>query len=164
MKNLIITLATVFAASSAMAVDGPLWSCDLNAKLTGKEVGLVLATKYLKGPGTLSCTTVDGSRETNIPVNVKIKGLGLGVGYSVTEEIDMIAIGVGLVKNPMVLADKYGLGLSAGATLISKGVEADVAFAASGRGGLGFEFGLIGKDAKGFSASVQIQNMHITAR
>ncbi len=162
MKNLIIAAATVLFCGSAMAVDGPLWACKLKADLSGEKVGLGIAHSALKGPGVINCRTADGEQVRQLPVNVKIYGWGVGLGYADVEHVSLYALGLGLVTDPETLASKYSLGVSAGADLISKGLDFDVALTGRDKRGFGLEIGLTAADSSGLQVSVVGKYMKVS--
>lgn len=163
MKKLVVMLAMVLVGSVATAANGPLWGCDLEAELSGHEAGVVFSVKTLSGPGVMNCTTLDGSQQMMIPVNVRIKGYGAGLGFSKTDKIKMFGLGLGAVSNPVTFANNYKMGVSAGASLIRAGVGFDAAFTAGYKGG-GFEVGLSGKDVRGLFVGLHLQKMTVSFR
>lgn len=141
------------AATEPQAV-GPLWTCSIQGNLSGYSISPVISIQSLRGTGVLSCTTLENER-IDVPVIMKLGGLGLGLGFSKIENVTIYTASIGVANDPYALIGSYSVGATAGATLLAAGVSFDTALNVRKDGGLSFDIGLKGLDAKGLELKLQ---------
>jgi len=148
---------------SAMAESavGPAWVCQLQGKMAGKSVGVVLSVLKLEGQGQISCISANGI-QTETPVKLEMNGVGLGVGFTEYTEVEVATAALGVATGPEALAGSFAVGPSAGVTLIEAGLDVGIAMRLSQEGGLSFELALLGKKGQGLEAKIHLQTMSIS--
>ncbi len=152
-----LVMATYLPAASASdqtTTVGPLWACSITGNLSGYSFSPVISIQYLSGTGYLSCSTVNNER-IDVPISMKLRGLGLGLGFSKIRNVVISTASIGVANSPDALIGSYSVGASAGGTLFAAGVSFDTALNVKRDGGLSFDIGLTGLDAKGLELKLQ---------
>jgi len=139
---------------------GPAWTCQLQGKMAGTSVGLIVSGLQLEGQGQIKCVSLNGV-QTNVPVKLEMAGIGLGFGFTEYEEVEVATASFGLASGPEALAGSFAVGPTAGVTLINAGLDVGIAMRLSQVGGLSFELAFLGKKGRGLEAKVHLQSMTI---
>ena len=168
MKKMLQTLVLVGLLAPLSSHAGPRvgWQCTVDADLSGYDAGMGAGWGKLSGEGELRCTSFKGEKHVQ-KVRVKMRSFGVGIGYSEISDVTFYALGLGLDK-PQAMLNKYRVGVGAGATLVKRGFDVDVAFSASSRGkhnlsGVSIEGGLATKRAKGAEVHARFSWLKISA-
>jgi len=156
MKTWILMAALGITAFASTQAKADSYTCKLRGSMSGVALGFVFDGEFISGHGTYSCVEQDGGsspRTINTPVRLSLVGGGVGFDFTVIQSVNIIADGIGEVRNPRDLLGEFNVGASAGATLINRGYNIDSAISVKQRAnGIGFEVGFIGERAVGLSA------------
>lgn len=165
MKHLMMLALALFAVSGHARHNdspvGPAWVCNISGEMDGFSASLGLNVTYIKGVGVVSCRSIDGARK-EVPVRLKIVGVGVGLGFTDFDNIRVGTANIGVADGPNALVGTYSVGPSAGVTLINAGLDVGAAIEVSREGGLSFEVGFMGKDARGLEAKLNIQGFEVS--
>lgn len=158
MKSILLTLSLLVSGLVAHAdvttSTGPAWTCQLTGNLSGFSASPIISFQHLSGTGTLSCDTVD-NHHMDVPVSMTLSGLGVGLGFSNIQNVSVYSASIGIADDPHALMGSYGVGATAGATLIQAGISFDVALNLKKEGGASFDIGLKSMDAQGLELKLQ---------
>ena len=143
---------TPFAPSQAQtqAPTQGQYNCQLSGQMEGASVAIGLGGQVIAGPGVVECVDYN-KRTTSIPVKLSLVGGGVGLDVTIIRNLTIRSSTV-QVADPDTLMRSFGLGATAGATLLAAGVSFNVAAKASDATGFGFDVGFTGQDALGLGA------------
>jgi hypothetical protein len=134
------------------------YTCNLRGTMSGVAIGFIFDGEFITGHGVYTCIVQDtghAPRTVQVPVRLALVGGGLGFDFTIIQSMNLIADGIGEVRNPRDLLGEFNVGASAGVTLINRGYNIDSAISVKHRGnGIGFEVGFIGERAIGLGARV----------
>lgn len=141
----------------------PFYACQLSGDVQGVSVAIFFGGEVISGTGVLTCVNENTRQQLTTPVKLALLGGGVGFDFSLIRHIGIKSASV-RVSNPSQLIQTFGIGASAGATLIHNGIGFDVAATLTDPNGLGFEVGFTGQDAIGLGAHLyamtfQVQKM-----
>jgi hypothetical protein len=151
-------------AEDRFAPAGPLYYCSIAGQLTGRSITIGIGGQKIGGDGYISCRTAIGDDVIQIPVRISLFGAGVGLDYSVVHAMWIYSAGIGVVSHPEVFLGTYSVGASIGTTLITAGFDFDAAIKVAKEGGLGFEFGISGKEAVGLGSHAHATWLKIERR
>ncbi len=127
----------------------PTWTCDLNGNISGLGISVFFGGQIIGGKGMITCKTTDGKSVQRLPVYLRFISAGVGFDFTIINKMQIIALGIGVTDGPQALVGEFAVGATAGATFITKGVDVTAAVKVERKDGLGFEVGMIGKEAVG---------------
>lgn len=127
--------------------EGPTSTCNIVGEIRGISAGFVFGGQYLGGKGVVTCTNGSGVT-TSMPIDLTLVSAGWSFDFTLVRSVKVVAVGVSVTNGPMDFVRSYNIGATAGATLLSAGVDFDAAIKLND-GHLGFEVGLKGKKAYG---------------
>jgi hypothetical protein len=158
MKNLIVALVA-FAAftGSAMAVEAPLWTCNLSYKAKAKGFQVLFGSFSIKGEGKLSCISVFGETDV-LPVTIKMKAkpLALRVAFGSFEMLGT-SLNIGVFSNdPRDLLGEYRVALAQGSLGLGAGV-----FTAVQLGFPNIDFAVSAQVTRGLGVAVGLTKLEI---
>ncbi|MBX3039871.1 MAG: hypothetical protein KF789_04070 [Bdellovibrionaceae bacterium] len=163
-KILVITafFAGLAAFSPAQAQQqAPLWNCHITGNVSGGSIGFIVGFKAVSGPGWITCQSA--TSQVQIPVQLGFYGAGLAFDLSYVKSMEVHSANIGVAGTPEALIGRYSLGANIGATLISRGINADAAFVVS-KPGASFALGLIGEEAYGLGVRALGRYFEVRAR
>ena len=120
------------------------WNCALEGNLSGASIGFIFGGEFLRGRGVIRCTGRDTNRNRvyrEIPVRLSTVGAGWAFDFTIIRNVHIRSAGIGVV-DPAHLEGSFGVGATAGGTLVNRGIAFDAAIKLQRRGGGGFEKGL----------------------
>jgi hypothetical protein len=136
------------------------YNCELSGAIHGASVAIIFGGEVISGPGVLSCVNQTTNQNVTFPVKLSLIGGGIGFDISIIRNIAVHSSNI-KVADPNMLVQSFGIGATAGATLIQEGVAFDVAITATDGAGLGFEVGLSGQDALGLGVHLYAMTFHV---
>ncbi|MBX2988643.1 MAG: hypothetical protein KF802_12165 [Bdellovibrionaceae bacterium] len=174
LRNALFAVLTVCGLNIAQANDvpmnvddtarvrGPLYTCSLDGYISGGSVAIIIGGQVLSGPGYIVCSQSGRRGVLQIPVTFRLAGAGIGLDLTAFRNVHVVTAGIG-VSDPRFFLRSFGVGASAGVSLIAVGVGFDTAVRVSD-GGFGFDLGLQGADVIGLGARLYGTVFSITAR
>lgn len=160
MRKILVLAAALVGFAAQADVAAPVYGCQLRANVSGFSASPLISIVHITGRGTITCDAATGvAIRTETPVEISIGGLGVGVGYTEYKNIELTSAVIG-VADVEGMIGRYSVGVSAGVTLIEKGITGGLYLKVSNNG-LGFEIAASGNDVNGLEAAVQLRGMEI---
>ena len=160
-------LVAILMTLSALTFNLPaqaasIYNCQLSGTMQGASVAVFLGGQIISGPGYLSCTD-SARRHYTIPVKLSLLGGGVGFDVSIIRAMTVRSSSIRLA-NPEMVFRSFGLGATAGATLVNAGIAFNVAARVTDNAGLDFEVGFSGQDAIGLGGHLYAMGFSIERR
>lgn len=150
-------------SAQPMAVEGNVYTCRMNGRLSGGSIAIGVGGQILKGKGTIVCRNNHSGEVTEQKVNLRMAGGGVGFEIARIKSVEVVTAGVG-VSDPRYFFENFSVGAEAGASLIRAGISVDAAVRLAGKEGFGFDVGFQGKEILGLGAHLYAMGFRITPR
>lgn len=149
MMLLTLTAASLISfGANATTANVATYECYLEGEVKGIGVSFIFGGQIIDGDGYIHCTASNGLYQET-PVRLTFVSGGVGFDFSIIQSMTVRSNTVQLTGGPEDMIGSFSVGATAGATLITQGIDFDAAVKVTNGSGLGLELALIGKDVIG---------------